>query len=91
MRNIALIRPCSGFLENTMKDDALKVKISTVLTLATILVVGLAHSRAAEALAGVANCVELAGDVMGFFHRVPTSFTELSERMDPTCSECNQL
>jgi hypothetical protein len=73
-----------------MKNGVLKVKFATVVNLTTILAFGLAHSPVAEALRGIPNCVEQAGDVMGFFHRVATGFIELSERMDPTCSECNQ-
>lgn len=73
-----------------MKSSATKLILSTVVPLATILACGLAHSSFGDGLRSVPNCIELAGDVTGFFHRAATSFTELSERMDPTCSECNQ-
>jgi hypothetical protein len=77
-------------LESTMKSSVTKLMLPTVVPLATILACGLAHSSFGDGPSNVPNCIELAGDVMGFFHRVATNFTELSERMDPTCSECNQ-
>ena len=73
-----------------MKSSIAKLVRPTVVPLATILACGLAHSSFGDGLGSVPNGVELAGDVMGFFHRAATSFTELSERLDPTCSECNQ-
>ena len=76
--------------ENTKKSSVAKLVLLTVVPLAAILACGLAHSSFGDGLSSVPNCIELAGDVMGIFDRVAASFTKLSERMDPTCSECNQ-
>jgi hypothetical protein len=73
-----------------MKSSVAKLMLATVVPLAPLLACGFVHLSFGGGLRSVPNCIELAGDVTGFFHRVATSFTELSERMDPTCSECNQ-
>lgn len=68
----------------------LKGHIPAVAVLATTLACGLAHTSVSETLKDVPSFVELVGDVAGFLHRVATSFNKFSERMDPTCSECNR-
>ena len=73
-----------------MKSSVTRLVLPTAVPLATILACGFVHLSFGGGLRSVPNCIELAGDVTGFFHRVATGFTELSERMDPTCSECNQ-
>jgi hypothetical protein len=73
-----------------MKSSAAKLMLPTVVPLATILACGFVHLSFGGGLRRVPNCIELADDFVGFFHRAATSFTKLSERMDPTCSECNQ-
>ena len=73
-----------------MKSSVTRLVLLTVVPLATILACGFVHLSFGGGLRSVPNCIELEDDFVGFFHRAATSFTELSERMDPTCSECNQ-
>ena len=73
-----------------MKSSVAKLVLLTVVPLATILACGSRSLVIRRWSSSVPNCIELAGDVMGIFDRVAASFTELSERMDPTCSECNR-
>jgi hypothetical protein len=77
-------------LENTMKSSVTRLMLPTAVPLATILACVFVHLSFVGGLRRVPNCIELAEDCVGFFHRAATSFTKLSERMDPTCSECNQ-
>lgn len=69
---------------------ALKFQTSAVLLMASILLCGFAHRSWLGNLGDAPDPIALACDLAHSIHRAATNFQELSERMDPTCSECNQ-
>jgi hypothetical protein len=77
-------------LEDTMKSGIQKLRTPAALFLAAILPWGLAHVSWADAVSHIPDPIAMASELIESAHRAVTNFNELSERMDPTCSECNQ-
>lgn len=69
---------------------ALKIRTSAVVIAVSILLCGFARRSGFDILCESPDPIPLACDLVHAFHRTAMNFQELSERMDPTCSECNQ-
>ncbi len=61
---------------------------STVLAYAVAC--GIAFAPLESFMSHLPNVFKLTCNAVSHVHELPDSFKTLSERMDPTCSECNQ-
>jgi hypothetical protein len=73
-----------------MKSGIQKLRTPAVLFLAAILAWGLARVSWAGVVSHIPDPIAMASEVIESAHRAVTNFNELSERIDPTSSECNQ-
>ena len=73
-----------------MKASIMKFRLPTVVLLASTLVCGFARRSWSDGISSVPTPVDFACELTESAHKVVTNFKELSERMDSTCSECNQ-
>jgi hypothetical protein len=73
-----------------MKASIPNFRIPAVVLFASLLACVTGCRSMSDTISSVPAPVDFASELRETMHRVVTNFTELSERMDPTRSECNQ-
>lgn len=73
-----------------MVSSVLKFRLTAVVLVALTLLCGFASKTWPGKLSELLNPLAFSCALCRSAHRAVTNFKELSERMDPTCSECNQ-